>query len=187
MQRLAKPALIVALCIAWAGWATLAQAQTRTITDSAGRRVEIPLRVTKVLAAGPPASILLYTLAPEKMVGWVRTPSPAEESSRCPVHDRRSRNGFEGGVHRTDTVGRPIPAGPLVASDVGLPQDTDGSASATNLSGPRRMFTCVTACLLAGPPKRSFTSKASTASLPPPPLRLLPAGANQLPGGSCTR
>jgi iron complex transport system substrate-binding protein len=32
-----------------------------------------------VLAAGPPASILLYTLAPEKMIGWVRTPSPAEK------------------------------------------------------------------------------------------------------------
>jgi Subtilase family len=30
-------------------------------------------------------------------------------------------------------VGRPIPAGPLVASDVGLPQDTDGSASTRQL------------------------------------------------------
>ena len=49
-------------------------------------------------------------------------------------------------------VGRRIPAGLLVASDDSLPQDTDGSASTTNLSGPRRMFTCVTACLLAGPP-----------------------------------
>jgi iron complex transport system substrate-binding protein len=33
-----------------------------------------------VLAAGPPASILLYTLAPEKMFGWVRSPSPAEKA-----------------------------------------------------------------------------------------------------------
>jgi iron complex transport system substrate-binding protein len=33
-----------------------------------------------VLAAGPPASILLYTLAPEKMIGWVRSPSPAEKA-----------------------------------------------------------------------------------------------------------
>ena len=31
-------------------------------------------------AAGPPASVLLYTLAPEKMIGWVRTPSPAEKA-----------------------------------------------------------------------------------------------------------
>ena len=35
--------------------------------------------------------------------------------------------------------------------------------------------------------KRSVVSKAPTASLPPPPLRLLPAGANQLPGGIGTR
>jgi iron complex transport system substrate-binding protein len=46
---------------------------------SAGRRVEIPQRISRVLAAGPPVSILLYTLAPEKMIGWVRTPGPAEK------------------------------------------------------------------------------------------------------------
>jgi len=32
------------------------------------------------LAAGPPASILLYTLAPELMIGWVRAPSAAEKA-----------------------------------------------------------------------------------------------------------
>src|SRR5215475_4225331 len=53
---------------------------TRRITDSAGRDVEIPQHISRVLAAGPPASILLYTLAPEKMIGWVRTPSPAEKA-----------------------------------------------------------------------------------------------------------
>src|SRR4029079_19175763 len=35
--------------------------------------------------------------------------------------------------------------------------------------------------------KRPFPSKAPTASLPPLSLRLLPGGANQFPGGSCTR
>jgi hypothetical protein len=49
-------------------------------------------------------------------------------------------------------VGRRIPADTLVASDDGLPQDTNGSASTINLSGLRRMFPGVTACLLAGPP-----------------------------------
>ena len=46
---------------------------------------------------------------------------------------------------------------------------------------PRMMacsaFTRVTACLLAESLKRPFPSKAPAASLPPPPLRLLPAGA----------
>src|ERR1039458_6419922 len=32
--------------------------------------------------------------------------------------------------------------------------------------------------------RRPSTSKAPTASLPPPPLRLLPGGAIQFPGGS---
>src|SRR3954471_21754218 len=34
--------------------------------------------------------------------------------------------------------------------------------------------------------KAIFTSKAPTASFPPLPLRLLPAGATQLPGGPCS-
>jgi hypothetical protein len=37
-----------------------------------------------------------------------------------------------------------------------------------------------------GVAKRPFTPKAPTASLPPLPLRLLPGGANQFPGGSFT-
>ena len=34
----------------------------------------LPTTASKVLAAGPPASIVLYTLVPEKLVGWVRRP-----------------------------------------------------------------------------------------------------------------
>src|SRR5262245_25748702 len=49
-------------------------AAARSITDSAGRVVEIPDTVTRVHAAGPPASTLLYTLAPQKMIGWLRAP-----------------------------------------------------------------------------------------------------------------
>jgi len=33
---------------------------------------------------------------------------------------------------------------------------------------------------------RPSSPKAPTASLPPPSLRLLPGGANQFPGGTCT-
>jgi iron complex transport system substrate-binding protein len=73
-------ALVVALAtLATAGAAWAQEAASRRVTDSAGRSVEIPRRVARVLAAGPPASILLYTLAPEKMVGWVRAPRPAEK------------------------------------------------------------------------------------------------------------
>src|SRR6516165_11674390 len=63
----------------FAASAGFAQDAPRSITDSGGRRIEIPQRISRVMAAGPPASILLYTLAPEKMIGWVRTPTPAEK------------------------------------------------------------------------------------------------------------
>src|SRR5439155_25429272 len=48
-------------------------------------------------------------------------------------------------------------------------------------------FTHVTACMLAKSPTRPSTPEAPTASLPSPPLRLLPGGANQFPGGTFTR
>lgn len=47
-------------------------APARTVEDSAGRRVEIPEHIERVYAAGPPASILVYVLAPEKLAGWPR-------------------------------------------------------------------------------------------------------------------
>src|ERR1039458_3173282 len=45
-------------------------------------------------------------------------------------------------------------------------------------------FTRVTTYMLTEPLKRPFTSKAPTTSLPPSPLRLLPGGTNQFPGGT---
>ena len=67
-----------------AGWIAAAlglgftTAAARTIVDSAGRSVEVPERVERVFAAGPPASILLYVLAPETMTGWPRAPHDYE-------------------------------------------------------------------------------------------------------------
>lgn len=49
-----------------------ASAETRTIVDSAGRRVEVPARIERVFAAGPPATVLVYTVAPDKLLGWYR-------------------------------------------------------------------------------------------------------------------
>ena len=57
---------------------SIVSAHARSVTDSAGRKVEVPDRIEKVFAAGPPASILLYMLAPEKMTGWPDPPRPEE-------------------------------------------------------------------------------------------------------------
>ena len=49
-----------------------------SVTDAAGRNVPVPAKVTRVFPAGPPAAILLYTLAPELLIGWPRA-NRAEE------------------------------------------------------------------------------------------------------------
>jgi iron complex transport system substrate-binding protein len=53
-------------------------ARAATVTDAAGRAVPIPEKVTRVFPAGPPAAILLYTLAPDLLVGWPRPTRPEE-------------------------------------------------------------------------------------------------------------
>jgi iron complex transport system substrate-binding protein len=53
-----------------------AGAQT-AFTDDAGRSVRLPATVERVFAAGAPAEVLLYTLAPEKLAGRNHVPPPA--------------------------------------------------------------------------------------------------------------
>ena len=72
--------------------------------------------------------------------------------------------------------------------NIGLPSITSGSTPASLVSGlAQRSPTVVTAYMLAKSPWRPSTPEAPTALLPPPPLRLLPGGTNQLPGGTFTR
>ncbi len=48
---------------------------TRTITDMAGRQVEIPKTINTVYCAVPTCEAMMYSLAPGKMAAWVNTPS----------------------------------------------------------------------------------------------------------------
>ena len=57
----------------------------RAVPDATGRRIAVPDRIGRVFPAGPPAAILLYTLAPELLVGWpARPPRPAEAAFMLP-------------------------------------------------------------------------------------------------------
>jgi iron complex transport system substrate-binding protein len=71
--RLASMALVLTSMTA-----TTVAHTSQLVVDSAGRHVEIPDHVQRVQAAGPPASVLLVMLAPEKLIGWVRKPRGAE-------------------------------------------------------------------------------------------------------------
>lgn len=50
----------------------------RVVVDAAERRVELPARVERVYAAGPPASILVFAIAPDKLIGWTTAWREAE-------------------------------------------------------------------------------------------------------------
>ena len=60
------PRLLLAILLVAGG------AQARTFIDDAGRKVELPDKVERVYAAGPPASVLVFALAPDKLIGWTR-------------------------------------------------------------------------------------------------------------------
>ncbi len=69
VTRLVLGASLAAALLAFAGNAG-ADAQQRLVVDSAGRKVTLPASVAHVMAAGPPAAVLLYTLAPDALLGW---------------------------------------------------------------------------------------------------------------------
>ncbi|MEP9380614.1 iron ABC transporter substrate-binding protein [Aquabacter sp. CN5-332] len=99
-------------------------ALARTVTDSAGRQVEIPDKVSRVFAAGPPASVLVYMVAPETMIGWVRPPSAQEKPFLLPqVRDLPELGRLTG---RGDTLNleRLIAAKPDLVIDFGTINET---------------------------------------------------------------
>jgi iron complex transport system substrate-binding protein len=54
------------------------------VTDGAGRTVAVPTRVLRVFPAGPPAAIVLYTVAPDLLIGWPRANRPEEREFLLP-------------------------------------------------------------------------------------------------------
>lgn len=106
---------------------TAAETKARTITDAAGRKVEIPDTVKRVLAAGPPASVLVYVLAPDKLTGWVRQPGDAEKQFLMPsVRDLPTFGQLtgKGGTANMEAV---LAAMPDIIIDVGTVNPTYAS------------------------------------------------------------
>src|SRR5688500_2009177 len=52
--------------------------ETRIVADAAGRKVVLPRRIERIYAAGPPASILVFAIAPDKLIGWTSAGREAE-------------------------------------------------------------------------------------------------------------
>lgn len=50
----------------------------RVVLDMQGRRVVVPKKITRVLGMSPMGTILVYTLAPDLLIGWNYSPDPGE-------------------------------------------------------------------------------------------------------------
>ena len=117
-MRVAACALAVLLALAQDA------AAERTVTDSANRQVAVPDRIERVFAAGPPASILLYILAPDRMIGWPRAPHPDELPYIAPAYRDLPEVGWLTG--RGDTVNLEVllQSEPDLIFDFGSVRDT---------------------------------------------------------------
>src|SRR5258707_218091 len=79
-EPMIKKLSVILMCLVFS-IAKIGFAQANQIfVDSAGRSVGIPDNVGRLMAAGPAASVLLYAVSPEKMVGWVKEPSAADKA-----------------------------------------------------------------------------------------------------------
>jgi iron complex transport system substrate-binding protein len=57
---------------------------TKTITDMTGRTVVVPTNISRVLSTGPPTTIEVYVLAPDKLIGVNFDANPTNGSTYLP-------------------------------------------------------------------------------------------------------
>ena len=103
------------------------RASAQTVKDAAGRSVPVPAKVTRVFPAGPPAAILLYTLAPDMLIGWPRANRPEECAYMLPEICTRPEVGRITGRGNTANLETVLALKPDLILDV-------GSTSATFVS-----------------------------------------------------
>jgi iron complex transport system substrate-binding protein len=99
-------------------------AAAETMKDAAGRTVPIPAKVSRVFPAGPPAAILLYTLAPEMLIGWPRANRPEECAYMLPDICTRPEVGRITGRGNTANLETVLALKPDLILDVGSTSTT---------------------------------------------------------------
>ncbi|MBB1092645.1 iron ABC transporter substrate-binding protein [Rhodopseudomonas palustris] len=98
--------------------------EARSIVDSAGRRVEVPDTITRVFASGPPAGVLLYVVAPDKMIGWGRAPRDIDKPFLLPAAHGLPELGRLTGRGDTISTERLMASRPDVIIDFGATNET---------------------------------------------------------------
>ena len=101
-----------------------ARAAVSLVRDSAGRMVPIPETVARIFPAGPPASIVVYTLAPEALLGWPRGERPEEREFLLPDVGARPELGRLTGRGNTANLEVVLGLKPDLIIDIGTIADT---------------------------------------------------------------
>jgi iron complex transport system substrate-binding protein len=102
-------------------------AAAATIVDDAGREVPVRSAVKQVFPAGPPAAILVYTLAPELLLGWPRANRAEECTYMLPDICRRPEVGRITGRGNTANLEVVLALKPDFILDVGSTAETYAS------------------------------------------------------------
>jgi iron complex transport system substrate-binding protein len=95
-----------------------------TVTDATGRALAVPAKVERVFPAGPPAAILLYTLAPDLLLGWPRANRPEECAYMLPDICARPEVGRLTGRGNTANLESVIALKPDLILDMGSTRAT---------------------------------------------------------------
>ena len=95
-----------------------------TVTDDSGRALIVPGGVRRVFPAGPPAAILIYTMAPDLLLGWPRANRPEECAYLLPDICKRPVVGRLTGRGNTANLESVIALKPDLIVDVGSTSET---------------------------------------------------------------
>jgi iron complex transport system substrate-binding protein len=130
-----------------------------TVTDATGRALPVPQKVTRVFPAGPPAAILLYTLAPDLLLGWPRANRPEECAYMLPDVCAWPEVGRITGRGNTANLESVLALKPDLILDVGSTSATFVSLAERCRSKPAFPTPCWTAVSM--PPRRPTASSGS--------------------------
>lgn len=99
-----------------------AQADTRTFTDSVGREVILPREIERIAVSGPTAQIVVFALAPDKLVGLSSKWDPeAEQFLKTEYYQLPLLGQLYGGKGEMN-LETLLEAAPQVVIDVGEPK-----------------------------------------------------------------
>jgi iron complex transport system substrate-binding protein len=109
--------------------ANAADSPTRSFTDAAGRTVTLPAHIDRVFAAGRPAAITLFTIAPDKLLGW---PQAFRDEEKAFLPERYAELPVLGGLFgraKTNDLEVLVAAKPDLIVDIGGVDPTHISAA----------------------------------------------------------